>query len=357
MAKNKWITINVPELVKTVGKQRKLLIQCALVTAVVAIVFAFSVPRIYKSSVVLAPESSSTNGLSNFSSLADMVGVNLDLASGTDALYPEIYPDLLESNGFLVSLFDCKVKSLKGDINTTYYQYMKDMQEVSWFVYPFKLVGAMLNRLLAPADVTGKKGGKPDPFMLSKEQDDVAKAISKNIKCSVDKKTSVITIEVTAQDPLIAATMTEEVRKLLQESITNYRTNKARTDMNYIKALYDDAFKEYEQARKVYARFSDSYQNLSLPSYQIKKEVLENEMSLKFSNYRQLSEQLQLTQAKVLERTPAFTIVKMANVPVKHSNMSILVILVLFEILSLGGFLALICYRNRKEVFTFAWQG
>ena len=355
MATNKIVSINVPAFFTMLARKRKGLLLCVCITAVVAIVYAFSIPRIYKSSVVLAPESSSTSGLSSFSSLADMVGINLDFAASGDALYPDVYPDLIGSNDFLVSLFDCRVKSLKGDIDTTYYAYIKDMQKASWCLYPLRLVG----KLLSGSKSSGAEGDgdhAPNPFMLTKDEDEVAKAISSRIQCAVDKKTSVITIEVTDQDPLIAAEMTEVVRKQLQVFITNYRTNKARSDMEYIKGLHDDAFKEYEVARREYASFSDSYQALSLPSYMIKKDELEGEMQLKFAAYRQLSEQLQITQAKVLERTPAFTIVKMASVPLKHSNTSKIVILFLFEFFVVGGYVLLLCYRNRKDIFTFSWQ-
>ena len=43
-------------------------------------------------------------------------------------------------------------------------------------------------------------------------------------------------------------------------------------------------------------------------------------MQLKYNAYTQVYEQLQLSRAKVQERTPAFTIVQSASVPVKHSR-------------------------------------
>jgi uncharacterized protein involved in exopolysaccharide biosynthesis len=126
--------------------------------------------------------------------------------------------------------------------------------------------------------------------------------------------------------------------------------------MEYIQKLYDEAFTEYEASRKKYAAFSDGYQNIALPSYRIKSEELENEMMLRLSTYKLLSEQLQITKAKVMERTPAFTIVQMASVPIKHSNTPKIVILILFETLGLGGYFLYLCYKNRKKLFVFSWQ-
>ena len=352
---NKLISINAVALIGMINEKKKSLLRCAFLIAILAVIIAFSIPRIYKSSVTLAPESSMSNTFSSFASLADMVGINFNMANGSDAIYPEIYPDLISSNDFVVSLFDTKVKSLDGTINTTYYDYIKNCQATPWWAYPLGWIKSMLELLKSDKD----KGGKdkaPDPFMLTKEQDDVAKKMLSDIQCSVDKKTNVITIVVTAQDPYIAACMAEVVRKQLQVFITNYRTNKARTDMEYVQKLCDEAFKDYEASRKKYASFSDGYQNITLPSYIIKRDELENEMSLRFSTYKQLSEQLQITKAKVMERTPAFTIVQMASVPLKHSNMSKIMILIMFEMIFVGGYFLYLCYRNRKKLFVFSWQ-
>jgi hypothetical protein len=79
-------------------------------------------------------------------------------------------------------------------------------------------------------------------------------------------------------------------------------------------------------------------------------------MMLRFSTYKQLSEQLQMTKAKVMERTPAFTIVQMASVPIKHSNTPKIVILFMFEMFALGGYSFYLCYKNRKKLFIFSWQ-
>ena len=141
-----------------------------------------------------------------------------------------------------------------------------------------------------------------------------------NISCDVDKKTDVISIEVTDQDPLVCATMADSVRVTLQEFITRYRTNKARIDLDFTKKLYIDAKKDYEKARQVYASYSDANQDVILQSYISKKEDLENDMQLKFNTYSTLAARYQAALAKVQERTPAFTVLQGASVPVKPAG-------------------------------------
>jgi uncharacterized protein involved in exopolysaccharide biosynthesis len=167
--------------------------------------------------------------------------------------------------------------------------------------------------------------------------------------CSVDKKTNVITIVVEDQDPQIAATIADSAQMHLQRTITDYRTKKARVDLEYMQQLFEEAHKEYAKARQKYAAFGDSYQNLKMQSYVLKGDELENEMQLKYTIYQQVVEQLQLAKAKVQERTPAFTIVQEASVPVKHSSTPKIVTLIIWMIL---GFLlraGLLLWRNRQK--------
>ena len=117
------------------------------VAAVFAIIVAFSIPRIYKSSVMLAPESSGSSLVSNISSLASMVGMDINLGENNDAIFPEIYPDLMQSTKFLVGLFDIPVVSKDGEIKTTYYNYMKDEQKIPWWGYPSALLSNFIKSL------------------------------------------------------------------------------------------------------------------------------------------------------------------------------------------------------------------
>lgn len=149
---------------------------------------------------------------------------------------------------------------------------------------------------------------------------DVVEAMQGNISCNVDKKTNVISISVTDQDPLVCATMADSVRVKLQDFITRYRTNKAKIDLEYTKKLYSNAKKEYEKARQVYASYSDANQDVILQSFVSKKEDLENDMQLKFNTYSTLTMQYQAALAKVQERTPAFTILQGASVPIRPAG-------------------------------------
>lgn len=336
------IEIDSRKLLDIIYQEKKSFIYYILVSAIIAVVVAFSIPRVYKSSVMLAPETSGSNFTSNISSIAAMVGMDVGTNLTGDAIYPEIYPDLMGSMDFLVGLFNIHVKTQDGKVSTTYSNYLEKYQKRPWWTYPAVALKSLFIGKQQPTN-------KPvDPFHPTKQQWEMAMAISNSIVCSVDKKTSVISIMVTDQDPLVAATIADSVKEKLQVYITDYRTKKARTDLQYMEKLFAESKAQYEKARQRYGAFGDANQDLILESYRSKQEDLENEMQMQYNIYTQVAQQLQMAKAKLQEKIPVFTVVQPAFVPIRHSNMPKVYILLSFVILgiSLNTILLLIKHRH-----------
>lgn len=70
----------------------------------------------------------------------------------------------------------------------------------------------------------------------------------------------------------------------------------------------------------MYGAYSDANTDVILASMKSKQEDLENDMQLKFNAYNAMMTQYQAAKAKVQERTPAFTVVQGAAVPIKPSG-------------------------------------
>ena len=141
-----------------------------------------------------------------------------------------------------------------------------------------------------------------------------------DIGISVDKKTGVISITATAQDPLVCQTLADSVRERLQNFIIKYRTNKARRDVEYYEKLADDARAEYEKTRRLYAKTADENLDVILESEKSKIEDLENTMQMQYNTYTAMNTQLEAARAKLRQYTPVFTMVKGADVPIKATS-------------------------------------
>ena len=349
---SKLININVPDVIRLLKTDKKQLMIWGGVATIIGIIVAFTTPKEYQSTVMLAPEESGSGFSGSISSLASMVGMNMKMGQTGDALYPEIYPDIVSSTDFTYGLFPVNVTTQKGDIKCDYFTYLKEHNKMALTDYPMAALSDMLKKIKGKDDSEKNKEGKKQntPLWLTREQSGIMKTMLAKISCSVDKKTNVITINVKDQDPLVAALMADSVKNHLQVAITEYRTKKARVDVAYMQKLYDEARRQYDKARQLYASYADANQEVMLQSYKMKEEDLENDMQLKYNIYTQVVEQLQLAKAKVQERTPAFTVVQSANVPSKPCSKSRVVVILTWIIYGLLLRTVVLIWKN-KTVF------
>ena len=141
---------------------------------------------------------------------------------------------------------------------------------------------------------------------LSREQELLLKSLREGISCKWNKKVGIITIEVTDQDPYIAALVAKRVMRQLQDDVKACKTQKAQQDLDYAERLYNSAQSEYQSAMQAYTTFSEQYGNATQDVYRIQLQSLEREMSLKFSVLEDATAHLTEAKAKLQENTPVF---------------------------------------------------
>ena len=315
--KNKIIErVDWNAVLKEIWGRRKLFYKTLPLAFILSSIFIFSIPKYYHSEVKLAPElesSSKTGG--SLGTLASSFGIDLSRMQTNDAITPLLYPDLMEDNSFVYSLLNVKVYNQDNNINTTYYDYLKNYQKLAWWEYPID----WLSRLIQEhEDKFGQDGY--DPNNITEEEDDIYEMARHDINISVDKKTRVITIRATSQDPVICKTLGDSIKDKLQVFITQYRTNKARIDCEYYQKLTDSARIDFEKQRHKYAHMADASTHVTLQSVTQRLQDIANDTQEKYNTYTKLNTQLQAAKAKVQECTPAFTILKAASVPVKPTG-------------------------------------
>lgn len=328
--------IDLIELAQKLWKERKFILKACAIGAVVGLIVAFSIPKEYKTEVKLAPENTSTSKVGQLGGLAAMAGINLgSSASGTDALYPDLYPDIVKSTPFLLELIDIPVETKKGDLKTTFYDYIQEHQKATWWSYitgvPFKALGWGMSLF---RDKEEESTGKLNPFNLTKDQEEFILTTSEKIMVSVDKKTGVISASVMMQDPLVSATIMDIVLTKLQTYITDYRTRKAKHDLAFSEKLFNEAKDNYYKAQKAYARYVDENRNVISASSRTEEERLRNEMSLAYGVYNQMAQQLEMNKVKVQEQTPVYTVIEPARVAIRAAKPSKILVLVGFVFLA-----------------------
>lgn len=304
--------------VKIVKKYKKIFCIALSIVFIISAVYIYSVPRYYTTETSLAPEEES-NSFSGgqLNSIASSFGIDLNNMNSTDAITPLLYPSLMDDDKFVVDLFKIKIRTIDNTIVTDYYSYLTKYKKSSWISKCLKGITSFLKS----SNTTNKAyDAAKTPYCLSKKDAEIVTEIKKDIRISVDKATGVITVFATAQDPLICQILADSVTQNLKTFIINYRTAKAKEDVEHYKRLMDESLDIYRKARNQYAYYADANNDVMLESVKSKLEELENDMQLKYNQYTSYNTQYQIAVAKLREKTPVFTKLQGASVPQKPAG-------------------------------------
>lgn len=321
------------ELIVKLWKSRCMIIKWGVIGAIVGLFLAFSIPKTYKASVTLAPEVEQKMG-SGVSSIASMMGINLN--NSVDAISVEMYPDVVHSTPFIYELFDLPVQFVRRDstINTTLLDYMLNYQKYPWWSYvmsaPFKLVGWVMS---IGKDAPMQEGAL-NPKNLPKKEREVVKFFSNNIAVLIDKKTSKLSMFIELQDPLVASDVMNAIVENLKRFMSDYRTSKARQDVENLSIICEQRKQDYQKAQQAYAAYVDANQNLSRKSAMVESERLQQEKNLAYQVYSQVAAQLEGSRIQEQQAKPVFVIIDPVVIPNRKAAPSKLKYMVGFAFLA-----------------------
>lgn len=321
--------LDLIELTKKVWNSRILILKLCVIGAITGIVIASGTPETYMASTLVAHEGTRKHISSSISALADMTGdMNSSIATERDALYPSLYSIIVKSTPFLLRLSDIKVHKQKDSTTMTLAQYLKEHQKTPWWSIvtsvPFRLLGWGMSLLSSSANEPEKEKVETEerivPLRLTREEAGITGALASCINIEVDKKKRTITIDVTMQDPQIAAIVADTVQVRLKEYMTEYRTSKACGILKYNKKLCKEAQMEYYAAQDRYTRYADANRSLALLISRAELARLRSEMELAFTTYNQTEIQVKAAEARVNKVIPVYTVIQPVTVPLSPSK-------------------------------------
>lgn len=336
---NDELEIDWMDILRRIYSIRKTLYKAAGVGVVLGIIIALSIPKQYTVTVTLSPEMGGDKSSGGLASLASSFLGGSASSNSSDALNVTLAPDIVASTPFVLELFNTRVQTLDGELDTTLVTYL-DEQKQPWWGYiksaPSLAIGAIKSLFTEEADTTATL----NPFQLTEKEAAKVKGLRQSILAEVDKKTAKTTISVTLQDPKVTAIVADSVVAKLQQYIIDYRIKKAKEDCAYLEDLYKERQQEYYQAQSKYAHYFDTNRNIAFQSVRAEQERLQNDMNLAYQVYSQVAQQLQVARAKIQEEKPVFAVVEPATVPLQPSGSSrkaILIGVVFLTICSVGA--------------------
>ena len=318
-------SIDWQDLLSKAWRGKKVIITVTVVFMFLGLISALTMTRIYTSKVTLVPELGKSTS-SSLSSLSNMLGLGgMTMGSSADAYHVTVYPEVVASTPFVAKMFDMRVTDPKKDIDTTLVGYLtRERFSIGSVIgYVTKPIFSLFSNKEEET-----KGNELNLFHLTKEQDRIVKTMNKAIQVDVDKKTGETTIQVTMDNPVIAATVADTVCKHLREYIVEYRTRKAREDLENYKKIADESYQRYLKASKAYAYYQDHNRGLILNAVISEGSRLSNELQIASQLYQQMKLQAEMARGKVIDEKPVFAIIQPATVPLLPQNSRAKVLLI-----------------------------
>ena len=310
-------SIDWQDLLSKAWRGKKFIITVTVVFMFLGLISALTMTRIYTSKVTLVPELGKSTS-SSLSSISSMLGLGgMTMGSSADAYHVTVYPEVVASTPFVAKMFDMRVTDPKKDIDTTLVGYLtRERFSIGSVIgYVTKPIFSLFSNKEEET-----KGNELNLFHLTKEQDRIVKTMNKAIQVDVDKKTGETTIQVTMDNPVIAATVADTVCKHLREYIVEYRTRKAREDLENYKKIADESYQRYLKASKAYAYYQDHNRGLILNAVISEGSRLSNELQIASQLYQQMKLQAEMARGKVIDEKPVFAIIQPATVPLLPQN-------------------------------------
>jgi len=313
------IEIRLSDIVAFLKRSQKTVILSGLTFMVIGALYAFSKPNLYSSQVTVMPEiQAKGSNLGGFGPLAGLAGIDIGSVTGgnTDAIRPDIYPDILRSVPFALQLLQQPVYSQLLGEEMSLQSFLKEADKQHW-----------LGRLLNSEDKDdNKKELTLDPrnrsktLQITKKQEDLVKEINNAVSVNFDKKTGIITVSATLSDPVVAATVARLSLEYLTNYIIGYRTEKSRNQVHFLSRQAEQAKKRYQQAEYALSNYRDQNRSLYLNTAKIEEQRLQADFLLTQTVFNDLSKQLEQAKIKVSEESPVFKILEPARIPLRKSD-------------------------------------
>lgn len=329
---NDEIEINFRDIINFFKDNWKRAVVWGIIGGVIGTIYAFTAQKEFDAKAQLLPElqsSSSIGKLGGLGALAGLAGIDISQMGSTEAIRPDLYPNILQSLPFALHLLQQPVYSSELNKTLTLEVYFEEKNR-SWLGSDDKI------EVKPPLDPKHSS----QAVEITKKKEALVKELSARIVTSFDRKTGVITVSSRMPDPVVAAAVTNISLQYLKEYVTTYRTDKARKQVRFLSEQLAEAKRRYQGAESNLAAYRDRNRFLANNTAKIEEQRLQADFLLAQSVYNDLSKQYEQAKIRVEEETPVFKILEPARIPLKKSEPKRLTLMVAFAFL--GAVLSLV---------------
>ena len=303
-------------LCRYLWSKRRFIVVVLLCGFVLGAIIAFGIPKEYTSKVKLLPLQTKEDKEERNASVASMIGLSFSTTSyGNFSV--GLYSEILKSTPFLVGLADTKVTP-SGLTEMTLFDYLVENQTQAWWT---RVVGIPLRLFSSKADTVSVESMEWDMFYLTPRQQNYIDKLSSKIVTWEDKTSGLLNIEVSMQDPVVAAVVADALVESLKLTLRDIRRRKLESDLHYVEKMYDEAKNAYRMLEEQKGMLNDR----------------QLEMEASMGLYNMIARQFELLQVNVTDDREMFSTIETARVMVDFSKPNRKMVIFVFTFLALFG--------------------
>lgn len=334
------ISINFHFFLITLWREKTIFITLPILIGALGIWYSFTLQEQFISEGKILPElQTKGDQFGSLEGLASLAGVDLSNMEGTDAIRPDLYPDVLKSTPFFLELLQFKVITQNNksvSFESFYYDVIENKQKID------------------EKDIK-KFPIKEEGFLVLNHLNELRiKDLKERIKASIDKKTGIIIISVKMPDPVVAASVARFSMTYLTNYITSYRTTKEKKDLDFLESKVNLAQQKFYNNQSKKAKYSDQFQlpTIRLQAEDLQRERIEAEYRISSSFYNELLKKYEEAKIKLQQETPVFQILEPPIAPTRKSEpkKAIIVLISIFLGIVIATIIILVKDKNYKSV-------
>lgn len=285
--------------------------------ALVGIVVALLSPVEYTSEAQIMSELQGKSNIGQFQSLADLAGINLDNVAVTDAVRPDLYPNIIQSKPFLISLMALPVRPGGTGTPQRLDAYLRSRR--NFLGEARKTITGLFKSTARPVAKSVVPAGS-GILVVSWEDEKLMEGLSSRVQAGLDKKTGLITVSAKMPDPVIAAVVSQYALDYLTRYVIGYRTEKTRYEVNFLSTQVTEAKARFQAADVALRSYRDRTRNPFFTMSGAEETRRQSELSLAQGTYSDLARQLEQARIRMREETPILKVLEPPQVPLQRSE-------------------------------------
>ncbi len=229
-----WMDLSPGRIGKVLWRSRTRVLSITALFAVTGVVVSLLTRPEYVSEARIMPEISQGTGdvLQKLASVAGFAGLEFGETGGVEAVRPDLYPNVLQSTPFILSLLEQPVPTSDGG-KTSVSAMLTTPDSWSWLTSKKKPVPLRPN-------------ANPNTLQLTQEQQDLLEDIQQRVSAKMDTRSGIITVSARMPDPTAVAAVTQIALDYLTRYVSNYRTEKVRRDLEFYTNRLKEAKRRFE---------------------------------------------------------------------------------------------------------------